>query len=78
MIERFNNYRRERVASHEQGEATPTIPELCYPEEPLEQHQTIFNQEPQRPVDLTPYEANQVRHWDQRRRAKRITDYGKR
>ena len=77
MIERFNNYRRERIASHERGDQTPKLPELCYPTEPPEQHQLSWD-ELKRPVDLTPYEANQVKHWEQRRRMRRITDYGKR
>ena len=90
MLERLKNYRLERIASHEIGEANPLPPEieegglvepwlpkeLCYPEEPAEQHHLPW--ELQRPTDLNPYEANQVRHWDQRRRARRITDYGKR
>ena len=91
MLERLKDYRRERVASHEIGEATPLPPEieegglvnpwlpkpeLCYPKEPVVQHEQSWDIL-QRPTDLNPYEANQVRHWEQRRRNKRITDYGK-
>jgi len=28
--------------------------------------------QPNRPIDLTPYEANQANHWEQRRRNKRV------
>ena len=34
--------------------------------------------QPNRPVDLNPYEANRVYHWEQRRRSRRVTNNGKR
>ena len=33
--------------------------------------------QPGRPVDLTPYEANRVRHWEQRRRNTRTSVFKK-
>jgi hypothetical protein len=104
MLERLNNYRRERIASHEAGEADPSPVELCYPGEkdghfqlPPEteegglvepQYPSWFPREPlkdiptktpfKESISSTLYESNPVRHWEQRRRMRRISDYGKR